>query len=407
MDDYEIEELPLGSDDLEEYELEEYAIEEFKERRVKKHSSYSRNKKRRRKRIIIIAAEVFACIILSISAYAMTKLNKINYKELNEDNLEVQNAKVGYTNVAVFGLDCRVGESMLSGVRSDTIIIASLNNATNEVKLISVLRDTLMDVQNANYDKANHAYYEGGPEMAIAMLNKNLDLDIQKFVSVNFTAVADVIDILGGIDIDMTAEEAYWTNGYIRETKAIVGRETPYMEETAGVKHLDGVSAVAFSRIRFTAGNDVKRTERQRLVLEKMLEKAKAADFGVLNKIIDTVFPQIYTNFTISEIMDLATDVTAYNITDTSRFPFVFEYDDNVTNHPGSFVVAADHITNVRELHRRLYPDDAYEPSHNINTVTADVKYLTGVEAQEIPVESPVETPVDSSAQTSAETPTQ
>ena len=131
------------------------------------------------------------------------------------------------TNVALFRLDSRDGE-LSGGVRSDSIMIVSINNKTGDVKIISVYRDTLLKQQDGSYEKANAAYSFGGPQEAVAMLNWNLDLDITKYASVNFNSLADIIDILGGVEVELTSEEIFWLNGYAAETSQVVGRRDTY-----------------------------------------------------------------------------------------------------------------------------------------------------------------------------------
>ena len=234
-----------------------------------------RIKKKRRKRLAIIMIEIIILAGLGVVAYGMFVMDKMETTTLNKDKLEVYKDTGDYTNIALFGLDSRDGE-MEGGVQSDCIMVASINNKTNEINLISVYRDTLMKVTSEKYGKANSAYNIGGPTEAIALLNRNLDLDIEKYISVNFNALADIVDALGGIEIDMTDEEVVHTNNYAKETSEVVGRKTTELSGE-GVHKLDGIQAVSYARIRYTAGMDFKRTQRQRLVLEKIVEKAKQA----------------------------------------------------------------------------------------------------------------------------------
>ena len=163
-------------------------------------------RKRKRRRLILILAELLVLAVLGVAAFVVLKLDLMNYNPLNEKNLDIYQDTGDYTNIALFGLDSREGE-LEKGARSDSIIIASINNKTKEVKLLSVYRDTLLKQDDDTYDKANSAYFYGGPEAAIALLNRNLDLDIKKYISVNFNALSDIIDALGGLEIDVTEEE--------------------------------------------------------------------------------------------------------------------------------------------------------------------------------------------------------
>ena len=249
-----------------------------KKKRMSKKAEREERKKRRRrkrrKRIAVLFVEVVILAALCVVAYGIFKLDKLDMNVLNLDNLEAYRDTGPYTNIALFGLDSRNGE-LEGGVQSDCIMIASINNETHDVRIVSVYRDTLLQQEDGTYEKANSAYNIGGPEDAISMLNRNFDLDIQNYVSVNFSALVDVIDALGGIEMDMTAEEAFYSNGYAFETAQVVGQEMIPIEEKAGTQLLDGVHAVGYARIRYTEGNDFKRTERQRVVLQKVAEKAK------------------------------------------------------------------------------------------------------------------------------------
>ena len=186
-------------------------------------------------------------------------------------------------------------------------MIASLNRETLEVKVSSVYRDTLLQLNDGSLNKANSAYSFGGPEGAIAMLNENLDMDIQHYVTVNFNSLIDVIDAVGGVDINVTEEEIPYVNAYAVEIIEVTGRQSPGVSEP-GLQTLNGLQATAYARIRYTAGDDFKRTERQRAVLTEVIRKLQGASLSQINKIIDKVFPEVSTNFTLTEILNYALD---------------------------------------------------------------------------------------------------
>ena len=336
-------------------------------------------RKKRRKRIIVLILELIILAVLGVVAYGMFKLDKLDFNILDKSRLDVYKDTGPYTNIALFGLDSRNGE-LEGGVQSDTIMIASINNETSDVKLVSVYRDTLLQQADGTYEKANSAYNTGGVEDAISLLNRNFDLDIQNYVSVNFNALVDVIDLLGGLEIDMTAEEAFWCNGYAFETAQVTGKEMTQIKEEAGTQLLDGVHAVGYARIRYTDGNDFKRTERQRIVLEKVMEKAKKASFSTLNKIVDEVFPQISTSFSSADLLGFAANALNYTIVDTSGFPFDVTTSENVRNHSGSYVVPIDFSSNVSRLHEFLFGEEDYTPSETVQQIDNDIIYLTGVD---------------------------
>ena len=240
------------------------------------------------------------------------------------------------------------------------------------MKFVSVYRDTLLDLSEGTYQKCNAAYSYGGPVLAINMLNMNLDLDIQDYVTVDFGAIADAVDLLGGIEIEVTEEELPYINQYIPETANSAGKAANLLQ-SAGLQKLDGTQATTYARIRSTAGGDFTRTERQRLVIEKMFEKAKGADIGTLNKIIDKVFPQVSTSFTLPEILKYASAYSEYKLVGNMGFP-EDKYTD-MLSEIGSVVVPDNLVSNVTKLHEFLFGITGYVPSSTVQTVGSNISY--------------------------------
>lgn len=334
------------------------------------------HKKRQRRRIILLIVEIILLFVLGAAAFAMQKLDKMQVNGVNEKKLEVYHDTGDYTNIALFGLDSRE-EELEGGVRSDCIMIASVNNSTKEVKVVSVYRDSFLQQEDGTYDKANAAYSYGGPEEAIALLNRNLDLDIKKYLSVDFNALADAIDCLGGIDIDVTPEEAYYVNGYCTETAKVVGRKTALLDH-AGLQTFNGIQAVSYARIRYM-DSDFKRTERQRIVLQKTAEKAKKASLLTLNSTIDKVLPQVSTNLSTSDFVGLASSITKYKFGETAGFPYNVETPDSIPGYEGSFVVPVGYANDVKQLHKFLFGQDDYQVSDKVTQIDSDIVYLTGI----------------------------
>ena len=346
--------------------------------RAKKGNWFTRMKMWQR--VLLITACVLLCAVFGAVAYVYAKWSKIDTQDIKAEDIVINeevkmNKEVdlgdGYTNVALFGVDSRDG-NLGEGNRTDCIIVASLNNETKEIKMVSVYRDTLLDLSEGTYQKCNAAYSYGGPVLAINMLNMNLDLDIQDYVTVDFGAIADAIDLLGGVDIEVTEEELPYINQYIPETANSAGKSANYLS-SAGLQPLDGTQATTYARIRSTAGGDFTRTERQRLVIEKMFEKAKSADLGTLNAIIDKVFPQVSTSFTLEEILTYATAYSEYKLVGNMGFP-----QDNYTDllsGLGSVVVPDDLVSNVTKLHEFLFGTTGYTPSSTVQTVNSNIAY--------------------------------
>lgn len=332
------------------------------------------------KKIASIVGGTFLIVAAAGAVLLASKLAKIETVELDPDKLNIsQQAErergTGYLNVALFGVDSRENE-LEEGTRTDTIMIASLNRETLEVKISSIYRDTLMEQSDGTLNKANAAYAFGGPEAAIAMLNKNLDMDIQHYVTVNFNALIDVIDAVGGVEIDVQEEEISYINGYATEIIKVTGKDSMGVMEP-GLQTLNGVQATAYSRIRYTAGDDFKRAERQRDVLTKVIEKLQKASLSQINKIIDKVFPEVSTNFTLTEILDYALDAFDYKLTETTGFPF--DKSTDTLNNIGSVVIPVTLESNVKQLHEFFFGAEAgYTPSSKLSTISGNIAVKAG-----------------------------
>ncbi len=351
----------------------------------KKRKKKLTKKQRRKRKWILFGIEVLIIIILLAVLYFWGILSKINFKDQLSDteagiNTDIDKDSLlnmeGYTNIAVFGLDNRSDGKYDSG-NSDVIILASICNKTRDVKLVSVYRDTYLSVGDAKLKKANSAYGRGGVENAVRMLNTNLDLDIKKYVCVDWAAVVEVVDALGGIDIEVTDEELPYLNDHTNEVMAMTGVEVPYLKHS-GLVTLNGTQAVGYSRIRYV-GNDYQRTSRQRIVIQAMLTKAKQAGPGTLLEICNTVFPHISTSFKLTEIIDLASHVAEYNITETSGFPMELRTE---SIDGGDTIVPLELTNNVTSLHLMLFGEENYMPSDTVQTISNNIVKKTGLSAK-------------------------
>ncbi|WP_373262172.1 LCP family protein [Hungatella hathewayi] len=336
-----------------------------------------------KKRIAEISAAVLLALITVLALIAfigykkvdqtlglMQKADKEEVKEMTNPNISsdvVSTLKENWT-VALFGLDSRDTDD-LSGANSDVIILTSINNKTGDINLISVYRDTYLKTGDNRYRKVNEAYAIGGPKKAVEVLNENLDLQIDDYIAVNWKAVATAINILGGVDIEITKDELKYINGYITETVNSTGIGSYQIHET-GLQHLDGIQAVAYSRIRYTAGNDYKRTERQRTVLAAVLEKAKQSDWTTLNNVIVTVFPMTSSSIDTKDVIAAAMNVANYKLIKTGGFPFdVIEKKVDKQDY-----VFPDTLeSNVSKLHEFLYETEAYMPSNSVFSISKKI----------------------------------
>lgn len=289
----------------------------------------------------------------------------------------------GYTNIAIFGLDNR-GNGKYDRGNSDVIMIASINNKTKEVRLVSVYRDTYLNVGSGKYNKANSAYARGGAKAAVQMLNTNLDLNIKEYMCVDWNAVVEAVDALGGVEIEITEQERVMINDLIIEIDHFVGSQTSQIKK-AGVQNLTGAQATAYARIRKTAGNDFKRTSRQRIVLEAMLNKAKKSDLGTLVDICNAVFDDVSTSLDLTEIIGLARHVKEYTIGSTSGFPF--EMTTANLAQTNSTVVPIGLEDDVAMLHKYLFDTEDYQPSKTVQVISQAIMDKTGITEDSKPID--------------------
>lgn len=330
-------------------------------------------------KVLVCTAGVLICLVGSAAIYVAAQWSRIDRQEVRADDLVInqevmeKNANIdlgeGYTNIALFGVDSRDG-NLGEGNRTDMIIVASLNNETKEIRLVSVYRDTLLNLSEGTYQKCNAAYSYGGPTMAINMLNMNLDLDIEDYVTVDFGAISDMIDQLGGVEITIEEEELEAFNKYVTETARVAGKEAHKIDEP-GTYLMDGSQATTYARIRSTAGGDFTRTERQRIVIEKAVEKIQKADLLTINNIISEVFPQISTSFTLQEILYYAQAYSQYKLLENTGFPF--DQTTDTISGLGSIVIPQNLTDNVSQLHEFLFGDTDYTPSDTVSTISSTI----------------------------------
>lgn len=330
------------------------------------------------KKIAVCVGGVVLSLALVGMIYAAAALSRLDTEDIALDDIEmnedVQFDAEGYTNVALFGIDSRSGE-LEKGTRTDCLIIASLNNETKEVKMVSVYRDTVLDIKENYLQKCNAAYAFGGPTQAINMINKNLDLNIQDYATVDFAAIATAIDLLGGVEIDVKEAEIKPLNKFVNETARVAGKKAKKVSQP-GLQLLDGVQATTYARIRSTAGGDFTRTERQRLVIEKIIEKAQKTDLATINKIINEVFPTIKTSFSSAEIIAYAKHFMKYEMVGSEGFPF--EKTTATISGLGSIVIPVTLEDNVKQLHEFLFGTTDYQVSATVSAISNAVVARVG-----------------------------
>ena len=367
--------LQVNSPDQIEEELEEY----YDEKNKKKKSLW-------KKVLLISVIEILTLIMIFCTGYVVRYMNikpdvQFNTKNVKNDNIDVkkQEQMQGYWTIAVFGVDSRDG-GVGRGANADVQIIVCIDRGTGEVKLASVFRDTYLNLAaGSRFAKINEAYADGGPEQAVAALNKNLDLDIEHYATFNWRAVADVITMLGGVDIDITQKEFRYMNAYIHETsiESKVNEKNPAAEyiKGPGMQHLDGVQAVAYARLRYM-DDDFTRTKRQREVISQVLANAKKADLATLTNVIDTVLPQIAFNVDVGDILELAKGVNRYNIVGSEGFPY--DLTTQMMGKKGDCVIPQSLASNVTKLHAYLFNDTNYKPSAAVWTYSDKIAEDSG-----------------------------
>lgn len=304
--------------------------------------------KKRSKVVLWILGVVISILLVTIGgiySYGNHLFNKIEKIEIDKSDVgikdEVEEKLSAYSdsviNIALFGIDAEDG-----GVgRSDSIIIATIDTTHKKLKLISIMRDSYVTIEGHGDDKINHAYAFGGPQLAIKTLNENFDLNIDDFVAVNFTTLPKIIDMLGGVTIDITSEEVSHIPGI----------------DTAGTYTLTGEQALAYSRIRYASGGDYVRTDRQRTVLSKVFEKVLSINFTQYPSLLSEILPMVQTNLDYSEILNLGNEVLKMGVTtlEQERFPRDGYCEGKMIDK--IYYLTFDKENTVQQLHDYIFED--------------------------------------------------
>ena len=310
---------------------------------------------------VLILLILLVIIIGGTFWFISNKLGRMQQVNLNENDLNVSAEAAenlsNFRNIAIFGIDSRE-DTYSKGNRSDCIIIASMNNDTKEVKLVSVYRDTYVQIEGHGLDKITHAYSYGEAPLAIKTLNTNFDLNIKEFVTVNFDAVKDIVDDIGGISMNITDEEVSQIPGLTK----------------AGTYNLTGEQALAYARIRHAEGGDYKRTERMRDVLTAVFDKVKTFNISQLNQFIDEVLPKVYTNITASDVFSMIPSLTSIKITDSIGWP----YETKGITLDRWYGVPVTLESNVTRLHQELFGESDYVPSDTVKQISQEIIDKTG-----------------------------
>lgn len=353
---------------------------------VKNHNKKSKKKMSKKKKVIITIAVILSIILIiafAIYGFAMTKLGRMNFQAISTDNKElgieeetIDNLK-GYRNIALLGVDSTYA-GYDTDFRTDCIIIASINQETNDVKMFSIYRDTYVQMElngETKLNKINQAYYNG-VQNTIKTINTNLDLNIKEYVMVDFTALIDIIDELGGVEINVTSEELQYLNPIMGDVINKTGKQSEKLRES-GTQNLNGVQAVTYARIRSTAGSDYKRAERMRTVLSKVIQKVKKLGISELNSISDKLLPEIRTNLTPTDIVGLIPQLIKMDISNSFGWP----YDTQSILLDGDYYGPPITLeSNVKQLHQEVYNQSDYEVPANIKEISQKIIDKTGLQ---------------------------
>lgn len=339
---------------------------------------------RQRRKIILFAVEIIIILIMIAILYLVMNKSgegpKVTY--LDPDNLAIPSQVIeskeeggtmhGYMNIALFGVDATSDKQLYKGSRSDSIMIANINMDTGDIKLVSIYRDTYLNIGD-EYRKCNAAYSYGGAEQAVKMLNMNLDMDITNFVTVGYKGLSEVIDGLGGVYIDVDSEELKHINNYqISICDVLKSDYIPVTEP--GYQLLNGLQATAYCRIRQTKGDDFQRASRQREVVQAIEEQAKKADFATLTKIFNDCIDDIYTSLDSDDILKLLENIMNYRIVAEDGFPQPDMRGNANMGAKGACVIPTDLESNVIWLHEFLFGDTDYTVSDSVLQYNEEIK---------------------------------
>lgn len=331
-----------------------------------------RRKKRNRKLVIyllllaVMLTMIVALFFISRLADIQTHpLEQVTVNEIQDENMK------DYRNILIYGVDSRAND-LKENTRSDSIILASINQKNHKVTLTSIYRDTYVQIEGHGMTKMNHAYSYGGPDLSVNTVNQNFDLNVSDFITVNFSALSNVIDSLGGITLSIHKDELKWVNAYARDVAKINGTEFTKIKKP-GKQTVTGVQATGYCRVRYTAGGDFTRAERQRKVMKAIFAKAKKSNPITLYRVMNEMLPQIYTSLSTSEILQLAMYLPFYDITNSKGFPY------DMDCHRASDGIYYDFPTtltsNVTKLHKKLFGTKNYKPSQKVQEINSAMGY--------------------------------
>ena len=313
-------------------------------------------KRFRRILVRLLTVVVILATVGSIGLYGYRTMFGYTYdSSLSDEDLAASvTADENITNIALFGLDTREGDKQS---HSDCMMIVTIDNTRGKIKLSSLMRDSLVEIDGVGEDKLNAAYFRGGPSLAIRTINENFGTDIKDYIAVNFEQVVEIVDALDGIEINVASkDELTELNRVIRDYGLEQGKEFSPVEKT-GLQTLDGVQALCYGRIRKgNTGDDWSRVERQSVILNAMFAKISSMDANGLLGVMTRLMPYVTTSLSPSDIAPLIVGAVKNGVPTVEhvRFPL-----DNEWQYYGSSneYILYDVDVVADELHEYIYND--------------------------------------------------
>lgn len=328
--------------------------------------------------IILVLCAVLAEIFIFSAKHKEKKT--IATKKVTESKQQTSsNGNSKLETFAIFGVDSRSNQ-LGKGTRSDSIMVASVDHTTEKVRVVSVFRDSYVDIKGHGLDKVTHAHSYGGPDLAMDTLNRNFDLKIDHYITVNFGNVAEVVDDLGGIKMQVTSEEVKYINHYIDEINKVDKTHSAHITK-AGTYQMDGTQAVAYSRIRYTTGGDYKRAERQRTVLMEIFEKAKTKGTTQLMGIVTKMIAKIDTNYATDDVTDLLSYMAQYTIDDSKAVPGKL-WGGKIDGVWYAVPVTLENA--AQDIHKYLYGQENYNVSNTVKEISDKIQQVKSTPNEEI-----------------------
>lgn len=323
--------------------------------------------------IIVGMLVVSVALFIGVNAYIDSMFNRMEQTE----KIDVEQANVAETvqeqtkgrnviNIAIFGTDHDADESDSASERADATKIISLDMDNKKISITSLQRDTLVylpgDVQD--FDKFNHSYWYGGPELSIQTINMNFDMDITRYVSFSFESLEKIVDLVGGVDI-------YLTQAEIDQDYKPIG-----VSGSAGVYHLNGEQALLYSRIR-NIDNDYERMQRQNNVIMAILQAVKSKSVFELLDLANNALPYVETNITNGEIKDYLTKLVTFDLSEIPQYQIPQDgfNDVSIRSYKGfsPLYLLSSYSDTAIQLHKNIYQDDNYQPSEQLLEVESKI----------------------------------